>query len=183
MILIPSLYCYFSFRLWRIIYDQNKGSDRNHLSLSTFTALIFIFITNFLANKQNHQLVLSELNEALQNENAQSRILANKEYYREALLDIYLAQYSYLVGSDTKNYSNTFYLGGRGVPHEYKALVQSFFNVLLNPFVYEGSETLASDKKMDETLFNHFFKQSIKDQDRVLKLTDIRPSIQLEYDH
>jgi len=120
----------------------------------TFSANAFTF---HFANQQNQLEIFSLLEAPITDETQKIKLLEKQDEIQQGLVNAYLASYRYLSTEKTsalvrEMYVNSFGMDFNGVSQA----LQSSFNFLATPFLYQGNRWSKDAKKAEELYLQYF---------------------------
>jgi putative PEP-CTERM system integral membrane protein len=123
-------------------------------------ATLGFWLTLFALNQwQPHHQAFALLNQPVAQESDRQTLLAKSEQIRRGLLHSYLSPYLYLSTTQDNNHIALLYKNIFGLPASLGRSLQNSYNLLLSPFLYQGSY---ADVQESEKLYGSFFDTSIQ---------------------
>jgi len=118
------------------------------------------------ANVQNQHQALTLLQQPIDNEQDRQRLIDKSDVIRDGLLNIYLASYRYTSSARTVNALQELYAHAFGLERDgFPRVMQSLFNTVAKPFLYEGEFSIEAKQKAAEK-YAEFFDTPIEKAER-----------------
>ncbi|MEA5553544.1 TIGR02921 family PEP-CTERM protein [Anabaena cylindrica UHCC 0172] len=133
-------------------------------ALAGASAVLIAFVITFVSLQQQPQvLAFSLLANAPNNERSRQTILAKSNQIRDGLVNAYLSSYRYLSSRKDNNHVSAMYKW-IGLDKSAANNIQNSYNLLMSPFLYQGSE---KDVKKAEKLYADFFDTPLQKAEKV----------------
>jgi len=153
---MASLYVHSGQRILRIFAFQH-GHQRTFQGV---VAVITAWMVLFVSFQQQPQVVAFQmLDLPVRNNGDRQELLANSNLIRDGLVNAYLSSYRYLSTAGRSNQIRIMYRSTFGLPESINQTLQDYFNHLMSPFLYKGSD---KDKEKAAKLYSNFFDTPIQ---------------------
>ncbi|WP_246844638.1 TIGR02921 family PEP-CTERM protein [Hydrocoleum sp. CS-953] len=153
---LASLYVHSGQRILRMFAFQN-GHQR---TFQGAVAVIIAWMILFVSFQQQPQVVAFQmLDLPVRNNSDRQELLANSNLIKDGLLNAYLSSYRYLSTAARSNQIRIMYRSTFGLPESINQGLQDYFNHLVSPFLYKGSD---KDKEKAAKLYSDFFDTPIQ---------------------
>ncbi len=132
-------------------------------------AVIIAWMILFVSFQQQPQvLAFQMLDLPIRNNSDRQELLANSNLIKDGLVNAYLSSYRYLGTAAESNQIRVMYRSKLGLPESINQGLQDYFNHLISPFLYKGSD---KDKEKAAKLYSDFFDTPIQkaEQKAILK--------------
>lgn len=157
---LAALYIHSGYRILRAFGSQYGRNRAIVGAIASLTAWVVVF-ASFRAQPQVQAFNL--LTNPAPTESAKALLLDKSEVIRKGLLNAYLYPYRYLSAKQENNHIYAMYNNVFGLPKSLCQSLQNSYNLLMSPFLYDGSQ---SDTKKAEELFEEFFDTPIQKAER-----------------
>ena len=153
---LASLYVHSGQRILRM-FAFKHGHKRTFLGV---VAVITAWMILFVSFQQQPQVVVFQmLDLPVRNQSDRQELLANSNLIRDGLVNAYLSSYRYLSTAARSNQIRIIYRSTFGLPESINQGLQDYFNHLVSPFLYKGSDR---DKQKAAKLYSDFFDTPIQ---------------------
>ncbi len=133
-------------------------------TLALSVGVVALWAAAFLALQQQPQIqALALLAQPATTESSRQALLARSQQIRSGLLNAYLSSYRYLSSREDNNHIRELYRGTVGLPEPTAQRLQTVYNQLMSPFLYQGSR---EDRPRAAQLYAQFFDTSIQKAER-----------------
>ncbi|MGB3507841.1 MAG: TIGR02921 family PEP-CTERM protein, partial [Microcoleaceae cyanobacterium] len=123
-------------------------------------AVITAWMILFVSFQQQPQVVAFQmLDLPVRNNGDRQELLADSNLIKDGLVNAYLSSYRYLGTAAQSNQIRIMYRSTFGLPEFINQSLQDYFNHLISPFLYQGSD---KDKEKAEKLYSNFFDTPIQ---------------------
>ncbi|MEM1168832.1 MAG: TIGR02921 family PEP-CTERM protein [Cyanobacteria bacterium P01_H01_bin.35] len=153
---LASLYVHSGQRILKMFAFQH-GHKR---TFQGAVAVIIAWMILFVSFQQQPQVVAFQmLDLPVRNNSDRQELLANSNLIRDGLVNAYLSSYRYLSTAARSNQIRIMYRSTFGLPESINQGLQDYFNHLMSPFLYKGSD---KDKEKAAKLYSNFFDTPIQ---------------------
>lgn len=157
---LASLYIYSGYCILRAFASQYGQTRTIQGSMGVLTAWMVLLIS-FQQQPQIQAFKLLE--NPAQIDSQRQELLAKSDEIQKGLLNAYLSSYRYLSTREESNQIRYMYESVFGLPDSLCQFIQNSYNVLISPFLYNGSRT---DEDKAEKLYAQFFDTPIQKAER-----------------
>ncbi|NEQ38649.1 MAG: TIGR02921 family PEP-CTERM protein [Okeania sp. SIO3I5] len=153
---MASLYVHSGQKILRIFAFQH-GHER---TFQGAVAVIIAWMILFVSFQQQPQVVAFQmLDLPVRNQSDRQELLANSNLIKDGLVNAYLSSYRYLSTVARSSQIRIMYRSTFGLPESINQGLQDYFNHLMSPFLYKGSD---KDKEKAAKLYSDFFDTPIQ---------------------
>ncbi len=171
---LASLYVHSGQRILRI-FAFKHGHKRTFLGV---VAVITAWMILFVSFQQQPQVVVFQmLDLPVRNQSDRQELLANSNLIRDGLVNAYLSSYRYLSTAARSNQIRIMYRSTFGLPESINQTLQNYFNHLMSPFLYKGSD---KDKQKAAKLYSNFFDTPIQKAEQTAILNALQSTANLD---
>lgn len=168
-IFMPFSFAIFYISAGRKVLSEFTKQYGNKIAIASATGTLAVWLTIFFSLQQQPQTQAFEwLETVVKNDSDRAALVAKSDQIREGLVNAYLLPYRYISTWDENNHIREMYRGSFNLPYEVADVLQSVYNGLASPFLYQGDR---SDVGRAETLYSQFFDTPIQkgDRDAIIK--------------
>ncbi|MDJ0514808.1 MAG: TIGR02921 family PEP-CTERM protein [Trichodesmium sp. MO_231.B1] len=171
---MASLYVHSGQRILRRFAFQH-GHKR---TFQGAVAVITVWMVLFVSFQQQPQVVAFQmLDLPVRNNSDRQELLANSNLIRDGLINAYLSSYRYLSTVGRSNQIRIMYRSTFGLPESINQTLQDYFNHLMSPFLYKGSD---KDKQKAAKLYSNFFDAPIQKAEQKTILNALQSTANLD---
>ena len=171
---LASLYVHSGQRILRM-FAFKHGHKRTFLGV---VAVITAWMILFVSFQQQPQVVVFQmLDLPVRNQSDRQELLANSNLIRDGLINAYLSSYRYLSTAARSNQIRIMYRSTFGLPESINQTLQNYFNHLMSPFLYKGSD---KDKQKAAKLYSNFFDTPIQKAEQTAILNALQSTANLD---
>ncbi|MGB3263277.1 MAG: TIGR02921 family PEP-CTERM protein [Microcoleus sp.] len=162
-VVMPSLYGFLYIQSARKILNSFASQYGKNQAIAGSLGVMAAWLAIFSALQQQPQIQAMKILETpAANETARQTLLAKSDMIRSGLVNAYLSPYRYLSTVGENNHIYALYKNTLNLPDKAARNVQNSYNILMSPFLYQGS---SSDVKKAEKLYAGFFDTEIQKGD------------------
>ena len=162
-VVMPSLYGFLYIHSGRKIWQSFAAQYGKNQALIGSLGVVAAWLAVFAALQQQPQVAaLKMLATPPANDSSRQTLLAKSDTIRSGLVNAYLSPYRYLSTVGENNHIYEMYKSF-SLPDSAARSLQNSYNVLMSPFLYQGS---SADVKKAEKLYGEFFDTEIQKGDR-----------------
>ncbi|MGD1809458.1 TIGR02921 family PEP-CTERM protein [Dapis sp. BLCC M126] len=153
---MASLYVHSGQKILRMFALQNGHKP----TFQGAVAVIIAWMILFVSFQQQPQVVAFQmLDLPVRSQSDRQELLANSNLIRDGLVNAYLSSYRYLSTAARSNQIRIMYRSTFGLPESINQTLQDYFNHLMSPFLYKGSD---KHKEKAAKLYSNFFDTPIQ---------------------
>ena len=162
---MASLYVHSGQRILRIFAFQYGHKCTFQGAVAVINAWMILFVS---FQQQPQFVAFQMLDLPVRNNSDRQELLANSDLIKDGLVNAYLSSYRYLGTAASSNQIRVMYRSTFGLPESINQGLQDYFNHLISPFLYKGSD---KDKEKAAKLYSDFFDTPIQkaEQKAILK--------------
>ena len=153
---MASLYVHSGQRILRRFAVQHGHKSTFQGVVVVITAWMILFVS---FQQQPQVVAFQMLDLPIRNQSDRQELLANSNLIRDGLVNAYLSSYRYLSTADRSSQIRIMYRSTFGLPESINQTLQDYFNHLMSPFLYKGSD---KDKDKAAKLYSNFFDTPIQ---------------------
>lgn len=152
---IPSVFTALYLKSAGIISKAFASQYGKNRAIQVFLGVLTAWIVIFVGLQSQPQIyALQLLDKQPQTDRERQELLDRSEQIKTGLVNAYLYAYRYLGTEAESNLIEAMYRDTFGLPKQINQALQTSFNVVISPFLYQGS---ASDSDRAEKLYAEFF--------------------------
>ncbi|MEM9541855.1 MAG: TIGR02921 family PEP-CTERM protein, partial [Cyanobacteria bacterium P01_E01_bin.42] len=161
---MPFSFAFFYISAGRNVLSKFAKQYGNKIAIASTLGTLAVWLTIFFSLQQQPQTQTFEwLAMVSQNDSDRAALVAKSDQIHEGLVNAYLLPYRYISTWDENNHIREMYRNSFNLPRETADVLQSVYNGLVSPFLYQGDR---SDVGHAETLYSQFFDTPIQNGDR-----------------
>ena len=146
------------------IFDGFSGQYGRNRTIQVGLAVITAWIVLFISLGQQPQVQAFELlNTPAKTESDRQELLAQSATIRKGLVNAYLSSYRYISSIEDSNQLGVMYESIFGLPESLTQFLQDSHNLLISPFLYNGSR---GDSQKASKLYAQFFDTPLQKGER-----------------
>jgi putative PEP-CTERM system integral membrane protein len=157
---LAALYIHSGQRILRTFAGQYGRIRATQVALAVVSAWLVLFLS---FGQQPQVRAFQLLENPPTTDSAKATLLAKSEVIRQGLLNANLYPYRYLSTKQENNHIREMYRSVFGLPDALCQFLQTRYNQLMSPFLYDGSRT---DVEEAETLYAEFFDTPLQKAER-----------------
>ncbi|MBP0019793.1 MAG: TIGR02921 family PEP-CTERM protein [Cyanobacteria bacterium SBLK] len=163
-VFMPLSFAFFYISAGQKVLSEFAKQYGNKIAIASATGTLAVWLTLFFSLQQQPQTRAFEwLATVVKNDSDRTALVAKSDQIREGLVNAYLLPYRYISTWDENNHIREMYRGSFNLPDRVADVLQSVYNGLASPFLYQGDR---KDVGRAETLYSQFFDTPIQNGDR-----------------
>ncbi|NES06474.1 MAG: TIGR02921 family PEP-CTERM protein, partial [Okeania sp. SIO2F4] len=171
---LASLYVHSGQRILRMFAFKHGHQRTFQGAVVVITAWMIMFVS---FQQQPQVVVFQMLDLPVRNQSDRQELLANSNLIRDGLVNAYLSSYRYLSTVGRSNQIRIMYRSTFGLPESINQTLQDYFNHLMSPFLYKGSN---KDKQKAAKLYSNFFDAPIQKAEQTAILNGLQSTANID---